>query len=381
MRLQVDRSVFLGSLSHALSVVEKRTTVPVLTHVLLTASDNKLSLAATDIDIALLESMEIQVSESGSVAVPAQPLHDIVKKLPDKSVLQLFIENNQLHIHAGRSQFKLPTLSGEDFPQIDQAPITHSWQLTPATFRMLIEQTRFAMSTEEKRYHLNGICFHTADKSLFADVEGKFLRAISTDLHRLACIEEVFESNFQDMPDFIISRKTINEMHRLLEDISEPVDFSLSESRIEFAYKRGDVTGVLSARLIEGSFPDYAAAFQVQGQYVLTVPTTEFMKAVDRVGVLIDDKVRAIHLTAQNNALTLSSGQGQMGHATEDMDAEFEHAEPLNLCFNARYLVDIAQHIDTDKMDIHIDSPDSPVLIRPQSELIRQSFIVMPMHV
>lgn len=381
MRLHIDRSGLLTSLSHALSVVEKRNTVPILSHVQLTASEQTLSIVATDIDITLLENIPAQIIESGGVAVPAQHFHDIIKKVSDKVPLQLFVEEGHLHIHAGRSQFKLPYLPAEEFPQLNHSSVNQTWSLPVGICCTLLDSTRFAMSLEEKRYHLNGICFNMASTPLFSNIQGRFLRAIATDLHRLACVEESFEPSFDSMPEFIISRKTVQELRRVLDDASGEVEIGLADARIEFAYKRQNSQGVLSARLVEGSFPDYEEAFAVHSQKVIVVPTRDFVQSIDRVGVLIDEKVRAIHLTAQNNTLTLSSGTSQMGQAVEDIDVDYPSEEPLKLCFNARYLMEMAQQIDTDTMELCIDNPDAPVLVRPRSELLRKSFIVMPMHV
>lgn len=381
MRLHVDRSVLASSLSNALSVVEKRNTVPILSHVQLTASEQSLSIVATDIDITLLENIPAQVVESGGIAVPAQHFHDIIKKLSDKVPLHLFVEEGQLHIHAGRSQFKLPGLPAEEFPQLNHSTVNQAWKMPKGVLCSLLDSTRFAMSVEEKRYHLNGICFHMADKALFSNVEGRFLRAIATDLHRLACVEEAFEPSFDSMPEFIISRKTVQELRRVLDDASGDVEIGLADARIEFGYQRPHGQGVLSARLVEGTFPDYEEAFGNVGPLRLVVPTRDFVQSIDRVGVLIDDKIRAIHLTAQNNTLTVSSGISQMGQAVEDLDVQFPHEDPLKLCFNTRYLMDVAQQIDTDTMELCIDNPDVAILLRPSDELLRKSFIVMPMHV
>lgn len=380
MRLHVDRSVLSGSLSNALSVVEKRNTVPILSHVQLTASEQSLSIVATDIDITLLEIVPAQVIESGGVAVPAQHFHDIIKKLPDKILLHIFVEDGQMHIHAGRSHFNLPCLPAEEFPQLHHSTINYAWEMPKSTLYSLLDGTRFAMSLEEKRYHLNGVCFHMADKALFSHVEGRFLRAIATDMHRLACVEEAFDPPFDDMPEFIISRKTVCELCRVLEDASGHVEIGLADARIEFGYQRANGQGVLSARLVEGAFPGYEDAFDTERATRLIVHAKDFVQSLDRVGVLIDDKVKAIHLVAQNNTMTISSGVSQMGQAVEELDVDYPHEEPLDLYFNTRYLIDAAQQIDTEKMELCVDSPDVAILLRPCDELLRKSFIVMPMH-
>ncbi|MFQ6019088.1 MAG: DNA polymerase III subunit beta, partial [Kiloniellaceae bacterium] len=250
MKLTIERAALLRSLAHVQSVVERRTTIPILSNVLLESEEGWLRLTATDMDIAIIDRAEAEVGQAGAVTVPAHTLYDIVRKLPEGSQVELdgASEADRLVLCAGRSRFTLQTLPKEDFPVMAEGELSHRFEMPAADLRTLIDRTRFAISTEETRYYLNGIYLHTAENEGVA-----VLRAVATDGHRLARAEMPLPEGAAGMPGVIVPRKTVGELRKLLEEASEPISVALSDTKIRF-----DCQGaVLTSKLIDGTFPEY----------------------------------------------------------------------------------------------------------------------------
>jgi DNA polymerase-3 subunit beta len=375
MKLSLEKTTFLNVLSHGQGVVEKRTTVPILSHVLLTAHQNSLSVTSTDMDLSLIETIPADVEKSGSIAVSAYMLFEIVRKLSDTKLITLEFKEDMLEVTSGRSAFKLSCLPAEDFPQIAQSELTHQFTLPSPVLKHLIDNTRFSMSTEETRYHLNGIHFHT-----LSTPEGLMLRAVATDLHRLACVECPAPEEATGMPAIIVGRKTIAEIRKILDEGDAPVNIGVSSTRIEISYENDKTRGALSSRLIDGAFPDYQSALAVANDKVMVVNTKDFAGAVDRVGIIVSDKIRAIRILIGNNAAVLTAVSSDLGSAREDLDVMFPYAESIDICFNVKYLMDIAQQVSYDELEFLLADSDSSVLIRPVGDS-SQNFILMPMRV
>lgn len=377
MKLTIDKSTFLNALSHGQSVVEKKTTVPILSHVLLSANNVGLSLTTTDMDIALIETIPAQVQVKGSTTVSAGLLYEIVRKLSDKQPVELTLneEQTQLQINSGRSKFQLGCLHPDDFPQITQSELTHQFSIPSTLLRHLIDSTRFSMSTEETRYHLNGIHFHTMETE-----NGLLLRAVATDLHRLACVECSAPDDARNIPEVIVGRKTIHEISKLISEVEQTVNIGLSQNRIELSYNTDRSRGVLTSRLIDGAFPDYQSAMNVPNDKRLVVETKSFNAAVDRVGTIISDKVRAIKLSLSNNLAILSAVGNDTESATEELDVDYPYPTPIEICFNVKYLTDVAQQIQNSEMEFMLADSDSSVLVRPNGNS-HETYILMPMRV
>src|SRR5436190_13463255 len=250
MRVTIERSAFLKALNHVQSVVERRNTIPILSNVLVRAKDATVKLTATDLDIEIIEEAPADIAQEGAVTVPAHLLHDIVRKLPDGAQLELDQgpDRGRLSIVSGRSRFALQALPPEDFPDLAAREPANHFNISAAELKRLIEKTRFAISTEETRYYLNGIYLHAAESG------GKsVLRAVATDGHRLAQAELPLPAGAKDMPGVIVPRKTVAELAKLAEDGDGDVRIELSPSKIRVSTARV----VLTSKLIDGTFPDY----------------------------------------------------------------------------------------------------------------------------
>lgn len=373
MKLTVDRSAFLKALAHGQSVVERRTTIPILSNVLLNATPMGLSLITTDTDLALIETVPAVVAEPGTTTVSAQMLFDIVRKLPEGSSIELTFlpESGQLNLKGGRSKFNLSCLAPEDFPQLTQSELPFHFTLSAETFVKLLDRAKFAMSTEETRYYLNGIHLHPMEKN-----GQKILRSVATDAHRLAYVEVPLPQGAENIPGIIIGRKTVTEVRKLIDDSTTEVMISLSSTRIEFALQNA----VLSSRLIDATYPEYEKAIPTGNDKTAILDAKTFAAAVDRVATVSNDKVRTIKVNLSHNLLTLSAVSHDLGNATEEMAIDFPHNTPIEIGFNARYLLDIAQQINEDEAQVALANGDAPAIIKGMTDQ-EATYVLMPMRV
>jgi DNA polymerase-3 subunit beta len=353
-------------------VVERRNTIPILANVLVRAEKSALNLKATDLDLEVIESIAAEVAPGGSTTVPAHMFYEIVRKLPEGSqvVLEASGDRAVLAIRAGRSRFTLQTLPESDFPDLAAADMSHKFALNAADLKRLIDKTQFAISTEETRYYLNGIYLHAAGTG-----KASTLRAVATDGHRLAQADLPLPAGADGMPGVIVPRKAVSEMQRLIEDSEADVAIELSSSKIRFSI--GDV--VLTSKLIDGTFPDYARVIPTGNDKELVVDKQDFEAAVDRVSTVSSERGRAVKLSLSGGRLVLSVTNPDSGSATEELEVEYD-ADPIDIGFNSRYLLDIAAQIDGEVAVLKLADPGSPTLIQ-EKDAKGTLYVLMPMRV
>ena len=375
MKFTIERASLLKSLGHVQSVVERRTTIPILSNVLLRAEPGRLSLIGTDMDIEIVDTVAAEVSAPGAATAPAHTLYDIVRKLPDGAQVEIETtgEGQALSLHAGRSRFRLGSLPVEDFPAMSEGEMPTEFSLSPADLRLLIDRTRFAISTEETRYYLNGIFFHAASHEGMA-----VLRAVATDGHRLARIQMALPSGAEQMPDVIVPRKTVGELRKLLEEVADSVTVALSPSKI-----RVTTDGItLTSKLIDGTFPDYERVIPSNNDKMMEVEARILADAVDRVATISTEKSRAVKLSisgGEPGTLSLMASNTEQGMATEELEVAYT-ASNIEIGFNARYLLDITQQIDGDAAQFSMFDAASPTIVRDMSDA-SALFVLMPMRV
>ena len=372
MKLTIERAALLKSLAHVQSVVERRTTIPILSNVLLEADDQALRMTATDMDIAIVDQGPAEVAQAGAVTVAAHTLYDIARKLPEGSQVALDSggDANRLVLRAGRSKFTLQTLPKEDFPVMTEGELSHRFELPAADLRALIDRTRFAISTEETRYYLNGIYLHMADN------EGvSVLRAVATDGHRLARVEMPLPQGAEGMPGVIVPRKTVGELRKLLEETGEPVAVGISETKIRLVCGGA----VLTSKLIDGTFPEYDRVIPTGNDKVMEVDRKSFADAVDRVTTISTEKSRAVKMSLKPGSLTLTANSPENGTATEELEIGYA-AEPIEIGFNSRYLLDIAQQIEGEGTQFVMADGGSPTIVRDAADA-STLYVLMPMRV
>ncbi|MDC6457591.1 DNA polymerase III subunit beta [Alphaproteobacteria bacterium] len=367
MKLTIDRMSLLRPLGHVQSVVERRNTIPILANVVLRAEEGELSLTATDMDMDIATEVGCSVMTSGTTTMSAHLLYDIARKLPDGAEVEIAVNDGHAMVSAGRSSFRLPTLPVEDFPAISSNELPVNFSLTAADMRDLIDATRFAISTEETRYYLNGIYIHKAGSGE--------LCAVATDGHRLAMTRQVLPSGAAQMPSIILPRKAVSELRKLLDDFDGDVLIGLSETRAEFRF--GVVR--LTSKLIDGTFPDYTRVIPVGNDRIMQVDVSAFSAAVDRVSTIASEKSRSVKMGLRSGVLTLSVSNTDASSATEELEVSYDGPE-MEIGFNARYLLDIAGQVNSDMVEFALADQGSPSLVRAPGDEA-SLFVLMPMRV
>jgi len=372
MKATIERATLLKSLSHVQSVVERRNTIPILSNVLIEASaDGALRFMATDLDLQIVETMSAySVETPGSITVSANTLFEIARKLPDGSQVMLDAADGKMLVRAGRSRFTLPTLPRDDFPVIAEGDLPTSFELAAAELVQIIDKTRFAISTEETRYYLNGIFLHVADD------DRPVLKAAATDGHRLARVTLDRPDGAEGMPDVIVPRKCIGELRKLLDERGDAkVQIDLSASKIRFTLG----SAILTSKLIDGTFPDYSRVIPTANDKLLKIDPKAFAQGVDRVATIATEKTRAVKMALEKDKITLSVTSPENGTAAEEVEGEYS-SDGFEIGFNARYLLDILGELDGEVIELHLADSSAPTLIR-ENDKSNALYVLMPMRV
>ncbi len=372
MKLTIERATLLTSLAHVQSVVERRNTIPILSNVLIDANDGALSLTATDMELAIVESTTADVAQNGATTTPAHTLYDIVRKLPDGAQVELALggDDGRLALTAGRSEFALPCLPRDDFPVMADDDLPTRFTLAAEALRRLIDKTRFAVSTEETRYYLNGVYLHAAETGGVA-----MLRAVATDGHRLALLETPLPEGAAGMPGVIIPRKAVGELRKLIDETDGEVSVSLSDTKIRFEFD----DAVLSSKLIDGTFPEYQRVIPEGNDKVMEVDAKTFAEAVDRVSTISTEKSRSVKLSLSRGQAVLTATSPDNGSASEELAVVYD-AEDMDIGFNSRYLLEMTSQIEGDEARFALSDAVSPTLVRDASDEAA-IYVLMPMRV
>ncbi len=374
MKLKADRATLIKALAHIQSVAEKRNTIPILANALIAVRDGTLTLTATDMEIAIVEAVPAVTSRDGATTAPAITLYEIVRKLPDGAEVELDFAGGdaQLALRAGRYATSLVTLPTDDFPSMTAGQLPHRFHLSALALRGLIDRTRFAISTEETRYYLNGIFLHAADGA-----DGRVLRAVATDGHRLARVEEPLPEGAGSMPGVIVPRKTVAELRKLLDEAQGDVECALSDTRIQFTVG----TVQLTSKLIDGTFPEYERVIPQGNEKILRVGKKDFADAVSRVAAISSERSRPVKMSLARDLLVLSAASPEQGTATEELDGDRVKYEagPLEIGFQARYLNDITDQIGGEVEFLFSDGA-APTVVRDAGDT-SALYVLMPMRV
>lgn len=372
MKISIERATLLKAVSQAQSVVERRNTIPILANVLIEAEGEAISFRATDLDIEVVDRTLAQIERAGATTVSAVMLHEIVRKLPDGALVVLTDDprTGRLTVDAGRSSFSLATLPREDFPVMASSEYTSNFSAKAGDLKRLFEKSKFAISTEETRYYLNGVYMHVAEGE-----GGRVLRCVATDGHRLARVDAPLPAGAEDMPGVIVPRKTVGELRKLLDDDEMQIAVSVSETKVRFATP--DIS--LTSKVIDGTFPDYTRVIPGGNTKRLEVDASDFAKAVDRVATVSSERSRAVKLVLEDDKLTLSVNSPDSGNASDELVVAYAD-EKLEIGFNAKYLLEIASQIDRENAVFMFNTAGDPALVREGNDT-SAVYVVMPMRV
>jgi DNA polymerase-3 subunit beta len=378
MKLTIERAALLKALSHVQSVVERRTTIPILSNVLLRAEAGRLALSATDMDLEIIEGVPARVERDGRTTAPAHTLYDIVRKLRDGAQVELEAPNgadggrNEMLLRSGRSTFTLACLPPEDYPVMSAGELPHHFTLSAGELRGLIDRTRFAISTEETRYYLNGIYLHATKNN-----EVPVVRAVATDGHRLARVEMTAPEGAAGMPGIIIPRKTVLELRKLVEEgeAETEVQIALGDTKIRCSIGEA----ALTSKLIDGTFPDYDRVIPAGNDKILDVDCKSFAEAVDRVSTISTERSRAVKLAIERGGLVVSATSPENGTAVEELEVRYENT-PIEIGFNSRYLLDITDQIAGEYVQFQMSDAGSPTIVRDGADT-SALYVLMPMRV
>jgi DNA polymerase-3 subunit beta len=372
MKFSIERGTLLRAVGQAQSVVERRNTIPILANVLIEAAGDIVSFRATDLDIEVVDKVPAKVERAGATTVPAVTLHEIVRKLPDGALVELADDgaSGRLTVQAGRSHFTLATLPKDDFPVMASSEYSSNFTAAAPVLRRLFDKSKFAISTEETRYYLNGVYMHVAEGE-----DGQVLRCVATDGHRLARIDAALPEGAETMPGVIVPRKTVGELRKLLDDDDAQIAVSVSETKIRFATP--EIT--LTSKVIDGTFPDYSRVIPTGNSRRLEVDAAEFAQAVDRVATVSSERSRAVKLALDEDRMVLSVNAPDSGAAEEELAVAYGD-EKLEIGFNAKYLLEIASQVDRENAVFLFNSAGDPTLMREGNDN-SAVYVVMPMRV
>jgi DNA polymerase-3 subunit beta len=372
MQLTIERSALLKALGHVQSVVERRNTIPILSNVLLSAGRDRLSFAATDLDMEMVDEADATVEVEGQITAPAHTLYEIVRKLPEGAEVALTFNGDdpRLTVQAGRSRFNLPVLPAGDFPVMSTETGGTRFTVAKEDLARLIDKTRFAVSTEETRYYLNGLYLHTV-----AEAGVPLLRAVATDGHRLALAEMPAPEGAAGGPGVIVPRKTVDQVRRLLDAGSGPVEVQVSPQKIRFEFGAASLT----SKVIDGAFPDYVRVIPKGNDRQADIDNAVFASAVDRVATISAEKSRSVKLAFELDRVTLTVRNMEAGQGVEEVEIGYSD-EPFEIGFNARYLLDVAGQITGETASFRFADAASPTLVLDPGDPGVQ-YVLMPLRV
>jgi DNA polymerase III subunit beta len=377
MELQIGIDEFSRALYRAQGIVEKKSTMPILANVLLEALDvdgqGRLRVSAFDLEIGVTGTHPAEVMKAGSVALKHKELYDIVRALPEKTAVLRREANNRVRITSGTAEFNIVGQPAEDYPPFPRAEKVNLVAVEPAQLLEMIEKTQFAISADETRHNLNGVFFETAQGNV---------RMVATDGHRLSLIERPAPGNFDLKKGVIVPRKGLLELKRLLdEDHEGSCDLGFTET--SGVFQRGDVQMVM--RLIDGVFPDYMQVIPKEAERTVTVDRARLLDTLRRMSILSSDRTtNAVKLELGKDTLKLTSQNPDLGDAKEEIPVSYTGA-PLQIGFNARYLMDVLTAVDSPQMDLELCDELSPGVLKPAGQgpggASRYTAVIMPMRI
>jgi DNA polymerase-3 subunit beta len=370
MEITVSKIELLRELTATQGVVERKTTIPILSNYLFEATGDKLSLTATDLDLSLRTSCNAKVKKEGACTIPARKLHDYVKLLPDADITIKLLENHWVSIRCGRSNTKMVGMARSNFPGLPVFPAAGAIKIPAAVLRLMIARTGFAIANEESRYTLNGALMVLKPESI---------TMVATDGHRLAHVEragEKFEGVSGEMKT-LIPKKAMDELKSLLDSDVETIDFAKDDATLFFRVG----PRLLTSRQLTGQFPNYEAVLPKDITKSIALHGEELGAAIARVAQFADERSRAVRFRLEKGELKLSASSTETGESEDSIEVAYD-GEPIAIGFNAQYLMDFIKATGSCEVKLELKDSQSAGQLRPaESEDYKYRYIVMPMRI
>jgi DNA polymerase III subunit beta len=367
MKIVINQAAFLKTISNLQNIVEKRNTIPILANFKLEAKDGVVEITATDLDILAKDKVAATVETAGAITVAAQKLCDIVRKLPAGKDVVFEVDStaSQILISSGASKFRISYLSADDYPNISEGNFDTTFTIDAKKIERLLSLAKFAMSREETRYYLNGVYFHKSENTL---------RAVSTDGHRLARIDEELPAGAENLTGVIIPRKAVEEVTKLLAAATGDVEISVSENKVKFVF--GNI--FFLSKVVDGTFPDYARAIPSGNSKNISASKSALVEIVDRVATISEDKTKSVRFSFSKNNLTLVAKGREADDGKDFCEIDYK-GDDFEIGFNSNYTLDIFRQIKGDSIQVALEDSNSPALIRDTADS-GVLYVLMPMR-
>ena len=368
MKFSVNQKDLQNSLNYCQGVIEKKSTLPILSNVLLEAKDHNLKITATDLDLIFIQNISnIEISDEGETTTSCSIMYDIVRKFNNEKKINFnLVSENKINLESDKSTFNLNCLKATEFPITEANFRENEFTLNSKKLLKLLNKCKFSVSNDETRHYLSGIFLHLSDNE-----DKKFLTAVATDSHRMAISKTLLSNDIKFEP-IILPKKTIFQLCSLLDDYDGDVKISNLTSKIKFEFNNI----VLMSKLIDGKFPNYFQVIPKDNQKKLEIDLKTFLTSVDRVASVSLDKKDGLRMNLEKNNLNLSVNNSNSGDGKESLIVKFDHE--LDISFNPRYLIDVASNLDGDKIEIYLKETGSPALIKDPSDY-DSIYVIMPM--
>lgn len=366
MKLNINKSCLLEPLTKVFGVIERRQTLPILSNVYFSLENGLLTLAGTDLEVQVAVETSIESNESFKTTIPARKLLDICRSLPDETQVSLNFGKDDLIIKAGKSRFKLKTLSADEYPLFDERHYADEVSIDRTILVKALSKTVFCMAQQDVRYYLNGLMME------FVDGE---LQTVASDGHRLALSRNKLEGSSVSIGQVIVPRKAAQEVLRLLEKHEGAVDIKIAKNNVKFTL--GDVQ--LNTKLIDGRFPDFKNVVPDESKYTLNIDKQAFKSALSRVSILSNEKYKGIRLDLSDQLMTINANNPEQDEAEEEVVVDYQNEE-MSMGFNSSYLMDALNAIESDSVKVSFtDTNSSCLLENPEDNSSR--FVIMPMRI
>ena len=369
MDFRVSREALLRVLTHVSSIVDSRSTIPILSNIYIKCENSQIEIRSTDMDISIREFVSADSTKNGEATVNSRILTDIIRKTKKNSIIKCKLEGSRLIINSDNSVFELNALSADEFPKFITLDPSNTFELSIQQVKRLFNKTKFAISAEETRYYLNGIYFHT-----LANGANTKLLCVATDGHRLAKTELDLSNNV-NIPGIILPRKFILQLDRILGDFEGKVKIICSESQVSLEADNF----IIISKLIDGTFPDYGKVIPVSNDKLLQVEAEPFFNAIDRVSTVNQDKAPTVKLLFENNNIKIMATSTDSNKGDEEVAASYA-AEPLEILFNSKYILDLQDVVEGETMILELLNQSSPVIVKDPKDTT-SLYILMPMRI